>query len=354
METLANDSFGIRLRPGQRSALESLAGRRDTLAVLPTGSGKSAIYQVGGLALGGLTIVVSPLISLQRDQDQILAARRRADQALVQVAILNSAQTSAERHSALRRLGSAELDFLMLGPEQLANTETHAALLGSPRAITLFAVDEAHLVSEWGHDFRPEYLRLRALIESLRPPADPGPDSHGRAPVQVDITRQLGMRDARVVVTDFDRPNIALAVRRADTHAPEEEALVDRTVKVVISHQTPALVYAMSHARCEDIAAAAQSGGLQSGGLPRGNDRPAARGGAGPLLRRRAGRRRRDERFRHGNRQGRRAHGRARGRPGQSRRLLPGDRAGRTRWEPGACGAGLRPAQPADPAPVCR
>jgi ATP-dependent DNA helicase RecQ len=255
MQALAIDSFSIRLRPSQRSALASVADLRDTLAVLPTGSGKSAIYQVGGLALGGLTIVVSPLIALQRDQQQALAAHRRIDRQPIQVSTLNSAQTSAERHVALTRLGAADLDFLMLGPEQLANTETHAALLASPRAVTLFAVDEAHLVSEWGHDFRPEYLRLRSLIDSLRRPPILALTATAAPPVQADITRQLGMRNPRVVVADFDRPNITLAVRRADTHAKEEEALVERTTKVVISHQTPALVYAMSHARCEDIAA---------------------------------------------------------------------------------------------------
>jgi ATP-dependent DNA helicase RecQ len=254
MEALAGDAFGIRLRPGQRSALQSLADRRDTLAVLPTGSGKSAIYQIGGLALGGLTVVVSPLIALQRDQQQALVARRRIDQRPVQVATLNSAQTSAERHHALTRLGAAELDFLMVGPEQLANAETHAVLLASPRAITLFTVDEAHLVSEWGHDFRPEYLRLRSLIDYLRHPPILALTATAAPPVQADITRQLGMRRPHVIVADFDRPNITLAVRRADPHAKEQEALVDRGVKVVISHETPALVYAMSHARCEDIA----------------------------------------------------------------------------------------------------
>ncbi len=254
MEAIARDCFGIELRAGQRSALESIAGLNDTLAVLPTGSGKSAIYQVGGLALGGLTVVVSPLIALQRDQHQALAARRRPDGAAVRVATLNSTQKAADRRAALTRLGAGELDFLMLGPEQLANTETHAALVACPRDITLFAVDEAHLVSEWGHDFRPEYLRLRGLVDVLRHPPILALTATAAPPVQADITRQLGMRNPRVIVADFDRPNITLTVRRADPHAKEEEALLERTTAVLVSHQTPALVYAMSHARCEGIA----------------------------------------------------------------------------------------------------
>jgi ATP-dependent DNA helicase RecQ len=254
MEALAVETFGIELRPSQRSALESIAELRDTLAVLPTGSGKSAIYQIGGLALGGLTVVVSPLIALQRDQLQALTSRRRSDERSIQVAALNSAQPAADRHAALTQLETGALDFLMLGPEQLANPQTHAALLNSPRTITLLAVDEAHLVSEWGHDFRPEYLRLRGIVDALGRPPILALTATAAPPVQVDITRQLGMRSPQVIVADFDRPNITLGVRRADTHAKEEAALVDRTVEVIISHETPALVYAMSHARCEDIA----------------------------------------------------------------------------------------------------
>jgi ATP-dependent DNA helicase RecQ len=264
MEALAEGSFGIRLRASQRSALESIAAGRDTLAVLPTGSGKSAIYQVGGLALGGLTVVVSPLIALQRDQHQALAAHRRSDGKPVAVATLNSAQKAAERRASLSRLAAGELDFLMLGPEQLANTETHAALLETPRVISLFAVDEAHLVSEWGHDFRPEYLRLRGLIELLGRPPILALTATAAPPVQADITRQLGMRNPRVIVADFDRPNITLSVRRADPHDKEEEALLERTTNVLARHETPALVYAMSHARCEDIAARLNQSALRA------------------------------------------------------------------------------------------
>jgi ATP-dependent DNA helicase RecQ len=149
---------------------------------------------------------------------------------------------------------SGELDFLMLGPEQLANAETHAELVGSVRPVTLFAVDEAHLVSEWGHDFRPEYLRLRDIVDAVGRPTLIALTATAAPPVQADITRELGMREPLVVVADFDRPNIRLAVRRAHVHVPEEQAIVDRVVEIVLARDTPALVYAMSHARCEDIA----------------------------------------------------------------------------------------------------
>ncbi len=109
-------------------------------------------------------------------------------------------------------------------------------------------------MSEWGHDFRPEYLRLRSVIATLGRPPILALTATAAPPVQADITRQLGMRHPQVIVAGFDRPNITLAVRRADVHSKEEEALVDRTVQVIIGHETPGLVYTMSHARCEDIA----------------------------------------------------------------------------------------------------
>jgi ATP-dependent DNA helicase RecQ len=251
---LAREVLGLTLRPAQRSALAALSEHRDTLAVLPTGSGKSAIYQIGGLLLGGLTVVVSPLIALQRDQMRALSLRRRLDGELVQVAVLNSSQKAADRTSAIARLRRGDLDFVMLGPEQLANAETHAELVASPRAVTLMAVDEAHLVSQWGHDFRPEYLRLTDVIDALGRPPLIALTATAAPPVQADITRELGMREPAVVVADFDRPNIRLAVRRAHLHVAEEQAIVDRVVEVVLEGETPALVYAMSHARCEDIA----------------------------------------------------------------------------------------------------
>jgi ATP-dependent DNA helicase RecQ len=254
-DALAHEVFGFELTAAQRAALAAVAERRDTLAVLPTGSGKSAIYQLAGLMLGGLTVVVSPLIALQRDQLRALAQRHRPDGALVQVAVLNSTQHGSERAQSFALLRQGVLDFVMLGPEQLANEETRHELLRTPRPVTLLAIDEAHLVSEWGHDFRPEYLRLHETAAALGRPPIVALTATAAPPVQADITRQLAMSDPAVIVADFDRPNINLAVRRTRQDRLEEQAIADRTVEVIIEHDTPALVYAMSHARCEDIAA---------------------------------------------------------------------------------------------------
>jgi ATP-dependent DNA helicase RecQ len=249
LDRIAADVLGISLRPAQRRALTALTEHGDTLAVLPTGSGKTAIYQVGGLALGGLTVVVSPLIALQRDQLRAMTTRGR-----VRAVMLNSAQHRADRAAALDELAGGRADFVMLGPEQLANAETMAAITGSPRPITLVTVDEAHLVSEWGHDFRPEYLRLADVVETAGHPPVLALTATAAPPVQADITRQLRMRDPQVIVADFDRPNISLAVRRARHDLPEDQAIDDRTVEVVLAHDGPALVYALSHARCESLA----------------------------------------------------------------------------------------------------
>jgi ATP-dependent DNA helicase RecQ len=249
LDRIAADVLGITLRPAQRRALTALTTSGDTLAVLPTGSGKTAIYQVGGLALGGLTVVVSPLIALQRDQLRAMTTR-----GTVRAVMLNSSQHRADRVTALGELAGGRVDFVMLGPEQLANAETMAALTASPRPITLVAVDEAHLVSEWGHDFRPEYLRLADVVEAAGRPPVLALTATAAPPVQADITRQLRMRDPQVIVSDFDRPNISLSVRRARHDLPEDQALDDRTVEVVLAHDGPMLIYALSHARCESLA----------------------------------------------------------------------------------------------------
>src|SRR5690348_9801319 len=127
---LARSVFGFDLRPAQRRAAETVAAGRDTLAVLPTGSGKSAIYQVAGLARTGVTVVVSPLIALQRDQVRSLTALG------LRAALLNSSLHSGQRADVLTALRAGETDFVMLGPEQLANDETLRELTAGPRPIT--------------------------------------------------------------------------------------------------------------------------------------------------------------------------------------------------------------------------
>src|SRR5215210_1864367 len=195
------------LRPGQREAIESVLAGRDTLAVMSTGSGKSAIYQIAGLLIPGSTVIVSPLIALQRDQ--VGALRERATGGAAQ---LNSSIGRAERERALAELAEDALEFLFLAPEQLGNADVLAELaVARP---SLLVVDEAHCVSEWGHDFRPEYLRIGAAIEALGRPTVLALTATAAPPVREEICRRLGLREPNVVVRGFDRPNIRLVVER--------------------------------------------------------------------------------------------------------------------------------------------
>jgi ATP-dependent DNA helicase RecQ len=252
--SVADALFDFALRPSQRQTVEAVVSGRDTLAVLPTGSGKSAIYQVAGLTIGGLTLVISPLIALQRDQIRSIAGRPFGD-ASIGAEFLNASQRTHERAQTLHRLAEGSLDFVYIGPEQLSNPETWSAIRTGARPVGLFVVDEAHLVSEWGQEFRPEYLRLVDALAALGRPPVLALTATASPPVQADITRRLGMRSPEVVVADFDRPNISLAVRTTQPSKPEAQAVDDRCVDVLLELETPALVYALTRERCESLSA---------------------------------------------------------------------------------------------------
>ncbi|HEX3622399.1 MAG TPA: ATP-dependent DNA helicase RecQ [Acidimicrobiales bacterium] len=221
---LARKTFGYeQLRPGQEEAIRSVAGGRDTLAVLPTGAGKSAIYQLAALIIPGPTVVVSPLIALQRDQVRALQASG------VDAAEANSQVAAAERRQAFEDLIAGDLEFLFLAPEQLANPDVLAqAAAAQP---SLMVVDEAHCVSAWGHDFRPDYLRLAEAAEALGRPPILALTATAAPPVRAEIVDRLGLRDPLIVARGFDRPNISLAVRRFTDGEAKRAALLDRVVE---------------------------------------------------------------------------------------------------------------------------
>lgn len=221
----AREVFGYdRLRPGQAEAIAAVLDGRDVLLVLPTGAGKSAVYQLPGLELPGPTLVVSPLIALQQDQVRSLDELGEGDAA---AAAVSSAVPAADRRRALEAAAAGELEFLFLSPEQLANDE----VLDAVRAArpSLVAVDEAHCVSVWGHDFRPEYLRLGERIDTLDPrPRVIALTATAAPPVREDVATRLHLRDAAVIVRGFARPGIALEVVRAVEDADKRRAVVER------------------------------------------------------------------------------------------------------------------------------
>ena len=221
---IARERLGLAaLRPGQEEAILSILERRDTLTVMPTGYGKSAIYQIAAVVLRGPTVVISPLIALQRDQVATIAEQEVGGAALV-----NSELRQSERREAFESLEEGELEFLFLAPEQFNQEATLERLrIAKP---SLFVVDEAHCISEWGHDFRPEYLRLGAVIETLGHPAVLALTATASPPVREEIVTRLGMRQPRVIVQGFDRPNIWLGAETFPSSLAKKHALIERVL----------------------------------------------------------------------------------------------------------------------------
>jgi ATP-dependent DNA helicase RecQ len=236
---LARGRLGFEdLRPGQLRAVAAAVEGRDVLAVLPTGGGKSAIYELAGLLLAGPTVVVSPLIALQDDQTAHLRA------ANLSAIVLNS-QQSAAAHAAALAASSDSDAFVFLSPEQLSNSQTREALRRSRPG--LFVVDEAHLISQWGHDFRTDYMRLGAQADALEAPVRIALTATAAQPVQHEICRRLRLREPEVVVGDFDRPQIELSARRLGS-IKEKQRELERAAGEL---DGSGIVYAATHADAE-------------------------------------------------------------------------------------------------------
>jgi ATP-dependent DNA helicase RecQ len=228
------------LHPGQREAVEAVVAGRDVLAVMATGSGKTAIYQLAGMILPGATVVVSPLIALQRDQ-----VEAAGDEGAVE---LNSTLSEGERELALEELADGEAEFLLLAPEQLARPQTRAEL--AEAGVSLFVVDEAHCISQWGHDFRPDYLELPEAIEALGRPTVLALTATAAPPVRAEILERLRMRDPLEIIRGFDRPNIHLAVDHFHDDAHKRRALLE----AVAEAQPPGIVYVATQKETEQLA----------------------------------------------------------------------------------------------------
>lgn len=205
LKRAAHDVFGIdRIRPGQAEALRALMDGDDVLAIMPTGYGKSLCYQLPSLSFPGTTVIVSPLISLMKDQsDKLRAIGVAASQ-------VNSALPAKRRERDLDAIEERKAAFVFTTPEQLARTEFVATLAANE--ITLFVIDEAHCISEWGHDFRPSYLMLDSAIKSLGNPQTLALTATATGEVIDDIKKQLGLPDMRVVNAGIYRPNLRYEV----------------------------------------------------------------------------------------------------------------------------------------------
>jgi ATP-dependent DNA helicase RecQ len=192
-------------REGQRDVITALLAGRSTLAVMPTGRGKSLCYQLPAMILPGVTLVVSPLIALMKDQVDALTSRG------ISATYINSSLDFDELRRRLDGMRQGAYKLVYVAPERFKQRTFLDALRGV--TVSLFAVDEAHCLSQWGHDFRPDYLKLRAAREACGTPVVLAATATATPEVREDIVRQLGLDDPAVVVSGFDRPNLRWVVR---------------------------------------------------------------------------------------------------------------------------------------------
>lgn len=237
------ERFGhAEFRPGQERAVESVLGGRDTLVILPTGGGKSLCYQVPALLLDGLTVVVSPLISLMKDQVDALVAKG------IPATFINSSLSSGQVSDRLAKAQRGEIKLLYLAPERFdyGSAGQRIAAMG----VSLLAIDEAHCISEWGHDFRPSYRRVRDIRTKLASPPTIALTATATPEVRRDIARVLGLSNPDVVLTGFDRPNLRWHIVRTKNDAEKDGTLVD----VLKRHEGVAIVYAATRKTVDRVA----------------------------------------------------------------------------------------------------
>ena len=235
-------SFGYAaFRPGQERAVGAVLEGRDTLVILPTGGGKSLCYQVPALLLPGLTVVISPLISLMKDQVDALAARG------LPATFINSTLTANEVADRFARAANGEYKLVYLAPErfEVGGAAERLRAMG----VSLLAVDEAHCISEWGHDFRPSYLRIRQVRERLGAPPTVALTATATSEVRTDIVRQLALANPETVITGFDRRNLRYQVVRTRTESDKDNALA----QALRESEGLAVVYASTRRAVERI-----------------------------------------------------------------------------------------------------
>lgn len=259
---LLRERFGHQaFRPGQTAIIAALLDGRNVLAVMPTGSGKSLCYQLPAILREGCAVVISPLIALMQDQVDSLQAQG------VAATFINSTLSLREQRERLQACRQGAYDLLYVAPERFRNP--HFLQSMAQTRVSLFAVDEAHCISTWGHDFRPDYLRLQQAIAHLGWPQVLALTATATVEVQQDIIKQLDCGDMQRFVSGFDRPNLTYRVHTVNTPSAKLDALYN-VIKAV--PEGSVIVYAATRRAVEEIAAFLQTNGVDGliyhAGLP--------------------------------------------------------------------------------------
>lgn len=243
------DSF----RPLQEEIIRNLMSKRDALVLMPTGGGKSICYQLPALLMEGTAIVISPLISLMKDQVESLCANG------IPAGALNSSNDESENANLRRAYISGKLKLLYISPEKLLS---EADYLLRDMTISLFAVDEAHCISQWGHDFRPEYARMGFLRTQFPNVPMIALTATADKITREDIVRQLQLKQPEIFISSFDRPNLSLSVKRGYPPKEKSKAIVD----FIARHRGESgIIYCMSRSKTETVAQMLQKHGIRCG-----------------------------------------------------------------------------------------
>jgi ATP-dependent DNA helicase RecQ len=251
------ERFGLQaFRPGQREAVQAALDGRDSLVVMPTGGGKSLCYQLPALAGEALVVVVSPLIALMADQ------HKRLRQAGVNAAMLASGMEEGHNAQALRAISSGEAQLVLAAPERFASRAFRETL--ATRRVGLFVVDEAHCVAEWGHDFRPDYLRLHDAIAALGRPAVMAATATATPRVAEEIAARLGLRDWLAVRSGFDRPNLTFDVVGLEGKGAVARKRATLLYALSRDQARPAIVYCGTRKNTEEVTALLAEQGMQA------------------------------------------------------------------------------------------
>jgi ATP-dependent DNA helicase RecQ len=246
LRKIARQQFGWpTLRPGQFRPMRAVLRRRDALVIMPTGAGKSAIYQIPAVLLPGPTVVISPLLALQQDQ---IAALNEHDDPKIRAVRVSSAETPNQQRAAIEEVRDGRAEFLFITPEQLGNPDR----LAEVRALKpgLVAVDEAHCISAWGPDFRPDYLQLGDLIKGIGRPPVLALTATASPPVREDIIERLHLRRPEVHVSNLDRRNLFLEV----AHCPDEDYRWRRLTALLAEAGRPGIIYVATRRAAEELA----------------------------------------------------------------------------------------------------